>query len=142
MGDTTKAAAYLQKATQGLSQPTAALFYNDQQPDKIFYQGLAWKALNEKEKAMQIFSRLVEYGEAHLNDEVKIDYFAVSLPDLLIFEDNLNVRNATHCYYMMALGYLGLGKVDEAKECLQKVMVNDVMHFGAKVHLLLVEKLI
>jgi hypothetical protein len=115
------------------------MFYNDQQPDKIFYQGLAWKALGEKGKATTIFSRLVEYGQQHLHDEVKIDYFAVSLPDLLIFEDDLGVRNQTHCYYMMGLGYLGLNKMDEAKECLEKVLQQDAMHFGAGIHLSMAE---
>ncbi|HEX6431898.1 MAG TPA: tetratricopeptide repeat protein, partial [Niastella sp.] len=140
MGNTKKEAAFLQKATQGLSEPSAAMFYNDQQPDKIFYQGLAWNALAEKEKASQIFSRLVEYGQAHLQDVVKIDYFAVSLPDLLIFEDDLNVRNQTHCYYMMGLGYLGLNKEEEAKECLKKALQNDAMHVGAPLHLDMVEE--
>ncbi|HEY1200564.1 MAG TPA: tetratricopeptide repeat protein, partial [Niastella sp.] len=81
LGNKDKANTCLQKATQGLAEPTAAMFYNDQQPDKIFYQGLAWNALGEKEKASLIFSKLVDYGKAHLHDEVKIDYFAVSLPD-------------------------------------------------------------
>ena len=36
---------------------------------------------------------LIAYGEAHLFDEMKIDYFAVSLPDLLIFEEDLNRKN-------------------------------------------------
>jgi tetratricopeptide (TPR) repeat protein len=134
LGNKEKASNYLQKATQGLAEPTAAMFYNDQQPDKIFYQGLAWNALGEKEKAKLIFSKLVDYGKAHLKDEVKIDYFAVSLPDLLIFEDDLNVRNQTHCYYMMGLGYLGLN-MKESKDCLNKALQNDVMHFGAKAHL-------
>ena len=137
MGNATIAKAFLQKATQGLSEPTAAMFYNDQQPDKIFYQGLAWKTLAEKEKAGSIFFRLVEYGHSHLNDEVKIDYFAVSLPDLLIFEDDLTVRNQTHCYYMMGLGYLGLENVSAAKECFEKALYYDVMHLGAKTHLVM-----
>jgi tetratricopeptide (TPR) repeat protein len=135
LGNKEKAKAYLQNATQGLAEPTAAMFYNDQQPDKIFYQGLAWNALGEKEKAKLIFSKLVDYGRAHLNDEVKIDYFAVSLPDLLIFEDDLSIRNQTHCYYMMGLGYVGLG-LKEGTDCLNKALQNDVMHFGAKTHLL------
>ncbi len=135
MGNTKKAAAFLQKATQGSGEPTAAMFYNDQQPDKIFYQGLAWGKTAEKAKAIQLFSRLVEYGQTHLQDAVTIDYFAVSLPDLLIFEDDLHVRHQTHCYYMMGLGYLGLNKEKEAKQCLKKVLHQDVMHFGAKVHL-------
>jgi tetratricopeptide (TPR) repeat protein len=139
MGNKAAAQTWLQKATQGLSEPTAALFYNDQQPDKIFYQGLAWKALGEKGKAATIFSRLVEYGQQHLHDEVKIDYFAVSLPDLLIFEDDLTIRNQTHCYYMMGLGYLGLNKIEEARECLEKVLARDAMHFGACIHLRLLK---
>lgn len=134
LGNKEKANTCLQKATQGLAEPTAAMFYNDQQPDKIFYQGLAWNALGEKEKANLIFSKLVDYGKAHVHDEVKIDYFAVSLPDLLIFEDDLTVRNQTHCYYMMGLGYLGLNK-KEAADCLTRALQNDVMHFGAKTHL-------
>jgi tetratricopeptide (TPR) repeat protein len=139
MGNKAAAQTWLQKATQGLSEPTAALFYNDQQPDKIFYQGLAWKALGEKGKAATIFSRLVEYGQQHLHDEVKIDYFAVSLPDLLIFEDDLTIRNQTHCYYMMGLGYLGLNKIEEARECLEKVLAQDAMHFRACIHLRLLK---
>jgi hypothetical protein len=72
---------------------------------------------------------------------VKIDYFAVSLPDLLIFEDDLAIRNETHCYYMMGLGYLGLEKMEEARGCFRKALRNNVMHFGAKVHLNFVDKL-
>lgn len=51
----------------------------DPQPDGILYQGLAWEKLDKPEKALVIFSRLVNYGKEHLNDEVKIDFFAVSL---------------------------------------------------------------
>jgi tetratricopeptide (TPR) repeat protein len=134
MGDEQNARTYLEMATRGSSEPTAAMFYNDQSPDKIFYQGLAWKALGDKAKARQIFSSLIVYGKDHLFDEVKIDYFAVSLPDLLIFEDDLNVRNQTHCYYMMGLGYLGLNHGEEALDCLKKVFRKDAMHFGARVH--------
>lgn len=139
MGNKAEAETCLQKATQGSGEPAAAMFYNDQQPDKIFYQGLAWVKTAENAKAIQLFSRLVEYGQTHLHDAVKIDYFAVSLPDLLIFEDDLAVRNQTHCYYMMGLGYTGLHKEEEAHACLQQVLQQDAMHFGAKVHLPMIE---
>ena len=140
-GNETKAKEFFRKATKGLSEPTAAMFYNDQQPDKILYQGLAWNKLGEKEKATEIFSKLVAYGSSHLNDDVKIDYFAVSLPDLLIFEDNLNVRNKIHCRYMMGLGYLGLYDLEKAKEELKQALQQDVMHFGCRTHLRLAMQL-
>lgn len=131
---------YLLKATEGLSEPSAAMFYNDQPPDKIFYQGLAWVALGEQEKANTIFRQLLKYGETHLQDEVKIDYFAVSLPDLLIFEDDAKLRNTLHCSYMMGLGWLGLQEYDKAAEIFTRVLEQD-MHFGAQTHLSMIPQL-
>jgi tetratricopeptide (TPR) repeat protein len=122
-------------AVKGLSEPSAALFYNDQQPDKIFYQGLAWIKLNKPEKATAIFHNLINYGRSHLNDAVKLDYFAVSLPDLLIFEDNLDIRNNIHCHYLIGLGLLGLKDINEAKQEFELALQQDAMHFGASTHL-------
>lgn len=122
------------KAVSGISEPAAAIFYNDQQPDKILYQGLALLKLGKIGEANSRFQKLVAYGDAHLNDVVKIDYFAVSLPDLLIWEDDLNRRNRIHCMYMKALGLLGLGNNAEAKELLTKVLEMDESHGGARVH--------
>lgn len=135
MKDTEKAIQYFKKATIGLDQPSAAMFYNDQQPDKIFYQGLAWKKLANKEKANAIFTKLVNYGVSHLDDQVTVDYFAVSLPNLLIFEDDLNIRNKAHCYFIQGLGDLGLENFDNANAAFSKVLSLDAEHAGAKMHL-------
>ncbi|MBS1603901.1 MAG: DUF5107 domain-containing protein, partial [Bacteroidetes bacterium] len=139
-GDPAQAAAFFQRAAQGDATPAAALFYNDQQPDKIFYQGLALKKLGSHALAERIFDGLLEYGVTHLEEEVRIDYFAVSLPDLLIFEDDGKTRHQAHCYYMMGLSHLGSGRKDEATGCLQKVLGLDAMHFGARTHLVLAGK--
>jgi tetratricopeptide (TPR) repeat protein len=128
------ALAYFEKATVGSSEPSAAIFYNDPQPDAIFYQGLGWEKLNYPEKATAIFNELVNYGKAHFNDEIQLDYFAVSLPDLLIFEDDLDKRNKLHCTYMMALGCLGLKNIDEARSFFDEVLTIDSMHLRAKLH--------
>ena len=68
------------KACSGNSQP-AAMYYNDQKPDKIFYQGLAYRKWRGR-KGRSRFNQLITYGEEHLFDRFKMDYFAVSLPDL------------------------------------------------------------
>ena len=134
LGNQEKSEFYFRKASEGLSEPAPAIYYNDQQPDKIFYQGLAWEALGNPENARKRFNKLISYGEKHLFDQVKIDYFAVSLPDLLIWEDDLQKRNSIHCYYLMALGYLGLKKYDEAKTYFDKVLKMDINHQGAHIH--------
>lgn len=134
MGEVDTANRYFKQATVGLSDPQAAIFYNDQQPDQIFYQGLAWKKLGHPEKAIEIFNKLISYGEQHMNDEVKIDYFAVSLPNLLIFEDDLNVRNQIHCLFLKGLGFFGLEEKDKASQEFYGVLNLDAMHFGANLH--------
>lgn len=135
-GNIAEANVYFEKATVGLSEPTQAIYYNDQQPDKIFYQGLAWNKLGQPEKAEAIFNRLISFGEQHLNDTIKIDYFAVSLPDLLVFDQDLNLRNQIHCHYLMALGYLGLNRElpGKAEKNFDFVLTHDVNHLAAVIH--------
>ncbi|MDR1673473.1 MAG: DUF5107 domain-containing protein [Bacteroidales bacterium] len=128
LGDEEKAQYYFERATHGSSEPQQAFFYNDAQPDKIFYQGLACLALNRKEEAESRFHKLIAHGEQHLGDDCKIDYFAVSLPDLAIWDDDLNVRNQIHCNYVTGLGYLGLGNKEKAKIYLEKVYELDINH--------------
>jgi tetratricopeptide (TPR) repeat protein len=130
---------FFRKATEGLDEPSAAIFYNDQQPDKIFYQGLAWNKLGDEARAKTIFNKLVAFGKQHLDDEVKIDYFAVSLPNLLIFDDDLDARNKAHCLYIQGLGYLGLEQYDKATQVFNEVLAMDAEHFGANLHLKMAE---
>lgn len=134
-GNQEAAVAAFEAATAGLDEPAAAVFYNDPQPDRIFYRGLAWQRLGDAERAGQLFEKLLAYGRDHLNDQVRIDYFAVSLPDLLIFDADLDARNRTHCLFMQGLGYLGLGRYDEAGAALEAVLQTDRAHQGAIVHL-------
>jgi tetratricopeptide (TPR) repeat protein len=134
IGDTEKAHSCWKEASKGMSEVATAMFYNDQQPDTIFYQGLSLLKLQQKEEAEKRFNMLVQYGQQHINDKMKIDYFAVSLPDLLIWEEDLDHRNKIHCTYLMGLGYLGLKKMGKAREFLDKAYQMDVNNHTLAVH--------
>ena len=110
------------QATEGISEPVQAIFYNDPQPDKIVYQGLAWLKLGHPKKAEKIFHRLIEFADQHFNDEIKIDYFAVSLPDLLVFDTDLNEKNKNHCHYLKGLGELGLKNYTSSANYFKKAL--------------------
>ena len=125
-----EAVRYWEQATVGPTEPAAAMYYNDAKPDKIFYQGLALLKLGRIDEANGRFHKLISYGEKHLFDKIKMDYFAVSLPDLLIWEDNLTVRNIIHCKYMMALGYWGLNQKEKSARLLKEVEKLDINHQG------------
>ncbi|MGE4568021.1 MAG: DUF5107 domain-containing protein [Bacteroidales bacterium] len=141
MGDGEKARASFLKASFGLGKVASAMFYNDQQPDTIFYQGLALRKLGDQQEAVKRFEMLVTYGREHIDDRVTIDYFAVSLPDLLIWEDNLPLRNRIYCNYLMGIGYLGLGEISQSEAALQKAATMDPNHQRSKVHLSLLHLL-
>jgi len=135
LGQREKALENFRAATVGISQPAQAIYYNDPQPDKIIYQALAWFQLGEASTARRIFMSFIQFGEAHMNDVITIDYFAVSLPDMLVFDQDINRRNRIHCTYLIGLGYLGLGNEEGARRSLGEVLHLDMNHQGAAVFL-------
>ncbi|MCC8409122.1 DUF5107 domain-containing protein [Mucilaginibacter sp. UR6-1] len=134
MGMEAEATAAWQAGTSGDEEPSAAVFYNDSPPEKIFYQGLCLLKTGESQHAGELFKRLVAYGHQHMNDHIRIDYFAVSLPDLMVFDSDLDMKNKTHCLYLMALGNLGLNNPTESNLYFHKVLESETAHLGAIVH--------
>lgn len=122
LGDMEKANECFDKATLGEGELASVMYYNDQPADVILYQGLAYLELNKNEQAREKFELLKAHGKKHENDQVKIDYFAVSLPDMLIFEDDLTKKNEAYCYYLQALGCYGLREEKEATMWIHKAI--------------------
>ena len=130
LGQKEKARECWEEATKGPQEPAAAMYYNDAKPDKIFYQGLALKRLERDDEANGRFYRLINYGKQHIFEHQVMDYFAVSLPDLLIWEDSLDTKNKIHCKYMLALGFYGIGEEEKALKYLREVEDMDINHQG------------
>lgn len=130
-----EAEACFLKASEGLDEPTSAMYYNDQPPHMIFYQGAALRRLGRENEARSRFNKLINYGEKHIFETQSIDYFAVSLPDFLVFDEDLDRRNEIHCRYMMGLGHLGLGIRQSAETLFREVLQLESHHQGAALHL-------
>ena len=134
LGNGDKANRHLEMAAAGNEEPASAMYYNDQPADMILYQGLAHRALGREERARSRFNTLISYGEKHYFDQVKTDYFAVSLPDLQLFDEDLSLRNRAHCEYLIALGSYGLGDTERAKTGYGAVLAINCGHQGAILH--------
>ena len=119
-----------EEGTAGPTEPAAAMYYNDAKPDKIFYAALCYRKLGQEDKARSLFNKLINYGKQHIFDKQIMDYFAVSLPDLLIWDDSLDRKNLIHCKYMLALGYYGMGEKQKALNYLAEVETLDNNHQG------------
>jgi len=127
-GDAAMAAACFERASTGPSEPVSAMYYNDQPPHMIFFQGLALKELGREDEAASRFNKLIDYGEKHINDEVVIDYFAVSLPDFLVFDMDVNEKNRIHCLFMLALGRAGRGDTALSRQYLNDILAVENLH--------------
>ena len=121
-----------EEGTEGPTEPAAAMYYNDAKPDKIFYAALCYRKLGREDRARSLFNKLINYGKQHIFEKQIMDYFAVSLPDLLIWEDSLDTKNIIHCKYMLALGYYGMGDKEKALKFLAEVEALDNNHLGAR----------
>lgn len=130
LGDSEQARRCWEQATEGPQEPAAAMYYNDAKPDKIFYQGMALIKLGRRAEANGRFYKLINYGKQHIFEPQVMDYFAVSLPDLLIWEDSLDAKNRIHCLYMLALGYYGMGDRQRALRYLGEAEQLDMNHYG------------
>lgn len=133
-GKTAEARQCFEAATVGTDEPAGAMYYNDQPADMILYQGLAYSKLGRQKQARARFYRLIDYGEQHLQDQVKIEYFAVSLPEFLIFDEDYTARNRAHCNYLMALGNIGLGNLEKARAFLKETAAIEPSHMMCRLY--------
>lgn len=135
LGKLEDAKSCFEKAQLGEEEPAGMMYYYDQPADMILYKGLAYLELGRKAAAYACFYKLMDYGERHFKDEIKYDFFAVSLPDFLIFDDDLDSKNKAHCCYLMGLANIGLGKKQEAARLFQKALEFDYNHQNCQIYL-------
>ncbi len=130
--DKEKSDAAYHLAARGEFALASAMYYNDQPPEMMYYAAMARKAMGDEKTANERFEAFIDYANTHMNDDIKIDYFAVSLPDFLIFDTDLNKKNKVHCCFMAALGHLGLGDSEKAKDFAEKGLELDRCHAGLR----------
>lgn len=130
LGNQIDAQKAFQKAAQGIFAPEMAMYYNDQPAETIFCQGMALAKIGKEKEALQRFDTLIQYGQEHKSDKVEIDYFAVSLPDFLVFDEDLSKKNRAQCTFLEALGHLGKGDKINSALCFDEVSGLDCSHFG------------
>ena len=93
-----------------------------------YYSGLALKRLGRATEAHQLLHDLLQYGDDLAKWTAKIDYFATSLPAMLLFEDDLEKRNLVTAMFLQAQACLGLGETARARALLTQVLILDPNH--------------
>ncbi len=128
--DPDEAGQFYRLAARGDGYLGTATYYNDQPPEMMYYAALAYRMLGDEAEARRRFRSFIQYAVEHEGEKPKIDYFAVSLPDFLIFDADLEKKNRVHCLFLSALGRLGLGETDTARESAKAGLALDPSHAG------------
>lgn len=107
-----------------------ARYYNDTPPEMLYYSALAFEKLGHHKHAVRRFRKMINYYEEHLDESYEPDYFAVSQPEMSVFNENPDKKNYVHCCYMGALGYMGLKKTEKALKLIEDGLEADPSHNG------------
>ncbi|PTY03851.1 DUF5107 domain-containing protein [Opitutaceae bacterium EW11] len=96
--------------------------------EMTYFSGLALCRLGRAGEARRLFKQLVAHARELARQPAKIDYFATSLPTMLLFDDDLQARQETNALFMEAQARLGLGEKAAARRLLRKVLERDPSH--------------
>ena len=129
LGETEKARAWWRHATdqkgdfQQMSvQNISAMTY---------WSALAHQRLGEDSEATSIFRSIYDYSIHLESTEPVIDYFATSLPAMLLLNEDLAQRNTIQARFLRAQALAGLTRTTEAEALLLEVLEMDINHSGA-----------
>lgn len=99
--------------------------------EMTYWSALAEQKLGNASAANALLQQICRYSLELEAAEPKIDYFATSLPAMLLFEEDIRLGNQIEAYFLRAQALSGLGQTDEAKQLLEKVLHMDRNHAGA-----------
>ncbi len=116
----------------------AAQFVGDFQEMRVcgfseltYYSALAWRRLGRDARAHRLFRDQLKEAHRLRATPATIDYFATSLPNLLLFDDDLARRREAAAAFLEAQAWIGLGKKHRAIRLLERVLELDPNHARA-----------
>jgi tetratricopeptide (TPR) repeat protein len=100
--------------------------------EMTYWSAMAMRRLGREAEAETLFSEILNYAEELGKRPPKIDYFATSLPSMLLFHEDLAKRQHITATFLSAQALLGLGRGAEARAALDEVRRLDRPHMGAQ----------
>jgi tetratricopeptide (TPR) repeat protein len=96
--------------------------------EMTYYSALSWEKLGRRAEAKKLLRDLLRYAQKLQKSKAKIDYFATSLPTMLLFDDDLQFRQETTALFLQAQAHLGLAQKTKAGLLLRTVLRRDPNH--------------
>lgn len=100
--------------------------------EMTFFSAQALRRLGKKREAQLLFRDLRSHARDLAQQRAVIDYFATSLPTLLLFNDDLQERQILAARFMEAQAAFGLGDFATARRLLEHVLEKEPSHAFAQ----------
>lgn len=100
--------------------------------EMTYFRALGLRRLGREDEARDLLAGLESYADRLAASPAKIDYFATSLPTMLLFPEDLAERQSTTATFLKAQARLGLGHRAEALTLLREVLRRDPCHAAAQ----------
>jgi tetratricopeptide (TPR) repeat protein len=99
--------------------------------ENTYWSALALRHLGCEQDALTAFRSILDYSAQLQTQTPKIDYFATSLPAMLLFDEDLAQRQTITTRFLEAQARLGLGEEAAGLRLLEEVLAMDNAHTGA-----------
>ena len=96
--------------------------------EMTYFSALALCRLGRNAQMQKLLKSLLLYAQGLENAHAKIDYFATSQPNMLLFNDDIQFRQETTALLLQAQAHSGLGHQAQAKRLLARVLRRDPNH--------------
>lgn len=99
--------------------------------EMTYFSAVAWRRLGHEDRAVRLVEGLEAYVAERRTTPARIDYFATSLPAMLLFTDDVHARHETTTEFLAAQASLLRGRRSDALAAIAAVLARDPNHLAA-----------
>lgn len=108
------------KGEDGKKYYEEAAVYKAAVSEISLFRALAYRKLLKFREAKEVLDGMLDAAEAFLKDCDRRTYYGVGSPSPMPFEDDIVKNNLMNGYTLKAYALLGLGRFNEAEDCIEK----------------------
>jgi tetratricopeptide (TPR) repeat protein len=99
--------------------------------EMTYFSAVAWRRLGDEDEAARLVDGLEAYVAELRSAPARVDYFATSLPTMLLFTDDLQARHETTAMFLAAQADDLRGRREDALSGIAAVLTRDPNHLAA-----------
>ena len=99
--------------------------------EMTYWSALAEVRLGRRQAAAELFEQILADSWRRESEPATIDYFATSLPTMLLFAEDVEQRRQIEAWFLRAQAFAGLGRTEESRGLLQQILRLDRNHADA-----------